>query len=192
MLDLNELDTDDILGVDRPKGNDLAKAAAVCLESQKHVPGVSLTVTGMSNKKYSLTWSWVSAQGRRTRADMQEATEDGASGVAILLAIRDIGQTIILRSRKPTGIDYWLGDHGPDFTEAERRMTDQLQSFLEGDDLIVKGRLEVTGILHGSEQDVEARRRKKQRQVRRSDSSGLPAYVIVVEFGQPLAEVTRG
>ena len=110
MPDLNELDTDDIPGVDRQKGNDLAKAAAVCLESQKHVPGVSLTIRGVSISSYTLTWPLVTPQSRRTRADAQEATEDGAAGIATLLAIREIGHNAILRSLKTTGIDYQLGN----------------------------------------------------------------------------------
>ena len=192
MLNLSELETDDIPGVDRVKGSDLARAASVCLESQDHVPGVQLTVRGMSDSTHLLTWPMTTPQTRRTRSDPQEATEDGAAGIAVLLAIREIGQTIILRSRKPTGIDYWLGSYDDlNASVAERTMTDGLQTLIEDEQLIVKGRLEVSGILHGSDSDIRARSREKLSQSGRSDSSGLPSYVIVVEFGGPLAEVTR-
>lgn len=192
MLDLSELDTDDIPGVDRSKGNDLAKAASVCLESQAHVPGVELTVRGVSESRCSLIWGSVTAQGRRTRSDAQEATEDGAAGIAILLALRETGHTIILRSRKATGIDYWLGSsNGGSASEAERAMTTELQTLLEDVSLTVRGRLEVSGILRGSDTDVRARTKEKLTQTGLSDSSELPVYVIVVEFGRPLAEITR-
>ena len=192
MLNLNELDSDDIPGVDRQKGNDLAKAAAVCLESQDHVPGVSLTIRGGSNSSYTLTWPLVTPQSRRTRADAQEATEDGAAGVATLLAIREIGHTVILRSHKTTGIDYWLGnDDKSNVSIAERTVTAELQALLEDDGLVVRGRMEVSGILRGNDSEIRRRMRLKLGQTSQSDATGLPAYVIVVEFGRPLAEVRK-
>lgn len=77
------------------------------------------------------------------------------------------------RSAKGTGIDYWLGDdaEGPPFQN--------------------KARLEVSGILRAEgnvETVVSGRVRAKQRQTQRS-SGTLPACVVVVEFGSPLAEV---
>ena len=190
MLDLNDLDTDDIPGVDRQKGNDLAKAAAVCLEDQGHAPGVQLTVRGMSDGKYTLTWPLVTAQNWRTRADESEATEDGAAGISILLAIRQIGYTVIARSRRGTGVDYWLGnDDNASVTTAERAMTDEMGDWLQDDSLVVRGRMEVSGILQGSDSQIRSRVRSKLGQTDRSDITGLPVYVIVVEFGRPLAEV---
>ena len=141
---------------------DLAKAGAVCLESQGHIPGVQLAVRGISESNYTLTWPETTAQDRRTWADPSEATEDGAAGIAALLAIREIGYTIILRSYKSTGIDYWLGNNDQsDVTAAERTMTSALQPLLEDDDLIVKGRMEVSGILNGDDPQIRARTRLK-------------------------------
>ena len=192
MLDLNELDTDDIPGVDRQKGNDLAKAAAVCLESQEHVPGVQLTVRGISDNSYTLTWPLVTAQSQRTRADTREATEDGAAGIATLLASRQIGYMVIARSRIGTGVDYWLGDSDDsNLTNAERMMTDEMADLLQDDSLVVRGRMEVSGILRGSDSDIRERVRSKLRQTDQSDETELPAYVVVVEFGRPIAEVRK-
>ncbi len=192
MLDLNELDTDDIPGVGRERGVDLAKAGAVCLESQGHIQGVRLTVRGVFDGSYTLTWPQVTAQDRRTWGDPDEATEDGAAGIATLLAIREIGYTVILRSHKRTGIDYWLGnDDQSNVTAVERTLTADLQALLEDDDLVVKGRMEVSGIRQGNDREIRRRTSLKLSQTDRSDSSGLPAYVVVVEFGRPFAEVTR-
>ena len=191
MLDLSELDTDDIPGVDRHKGNDLARAAVVCLEAQNHQPGVRLTVRWMSGKSYPLTWPVGTAQSRRSRADASEATEDGAAGIAILLTIREIGYTVVMRSRKTTGFDYWLGNRdASNVNLIERTATAELQHLLEDDALIVKGRLEVSGILQGSDSQIRARSEQKLDQTERSASTGLPAYVIVVEFGSPIAIIT--
>lgn len=191
MLNLTELDTDEIPGVDRHKANDLAMAAAVCLEAQRHQPGVQLTVRWMSGSRHTLTWTAVTDQSRRSRADTVEATEDGAAGIAILLTIREIGYTVVLRSYKTTGFDYWLGNRDTSIVNlVERKATEGLQHLLEDDALIVRGRMEVSGILQGSDSQIRARSNQKIIQTDQSASSGLPAFVIVVEFGSPTAVIT--
>jgi hypothetical protein len=113
----------------------------------------------------------VSEPMQRAYRDMQEATELGACGVAILV-VRDItGHTAVERSVKGTGFDYWLGSG------------DAADAGLEP--LERRARLEVSGILHGPAEIVEARVREKIRQTRRS-AGDYPAYVVVVEFGQPM------
>ena len=169
MLDLNELDTDNIPGISRAKGNELAEAGAVCLESQGHTRGACLTVRNGANNSYRLDWPPVTDQARRTWNDEEEATEDGAVGIAVLLASREIGYAVVLRSRKGTGFDYWLGENVLDF----------------------KASMEVSGIRNGNDSQVRARVQEKLRQMNRSNALGLPAYAIVVEFGRPLAEIKK-
>ena len=70
-------------------------------------------------------------------------------------------------------------------------MTAELQDYLENDELVVRGRMYVSGILQRNDSEIRARTREKLGQTDQSDSSALPAYVIVVEFGRPLAEVTK-
>ncbi len=106
---------------------------------------------------------------------MRESTELGAMAIAVLLSGKEIGYSAIQRSVKGTGIDYWLGDgDDPHFQN--------------------KARLEISGILKASgnnvERAVKARVNQKLRQTERSDGS-LPAYVIVVEFGSPLADAQK-
>lgn len=149
-------------------GMALAEAGGVCLESQGHVQGVQLFVRGYRNKRYPLAWPPVTDQARRCWNDPEVATEHGAVGIAVLLAQKEIGYTVIERSQKGTGFDYWMGDGS---------------SFL----LQKKARLEISGIRRGSDR-VKTRVRQKLRQTDPSDGS-KPAYVIVVEFGHPLAEV---
>lgn len=151
----------------------MAEAAGVCLESQGHTPGARLAVSGRNRRNYSLQWPLISAQSRRTWDDPEEATETGASGIAALLIIRETGYAPIARSRKGTGIDYWLGDTA------------------DATDLEYKARLEVSGIRRGDSRTVSARVRQKLAQTDPSDPSGLPAYVIVVEFSSPRAEVRQ-
>ena len=177
MLDLNEL-RNGLPAIMPEWGSVLAQIAGVCLESQDHRQGVLLRITGFVNNTYTLFWPPISDQALRTWADLQEATQYGATAIAVLLAKKEAGYSVIERSAKGTGIDYWLGHEaeGPPFQN--------------------KARLEVSGILsvEGSDRDVEravARRVREKLKQTQSSSGPLPTYVVVVEFGSPLGEVQK-
>ena len=108
----------------------------------------------------------------RCHNDSEVATEHGAVGIAILLVKKVVGYSVIQRSRKGTGFDWWLGNE------------DELP-------FQNKARLEVSGIREGTAAQVSARVREKISQVAPSDDTGLPAHAIVVEFGQPSAEMRQ-
>ena len=171
-LDLNHLGRNSSHGVSEKRGQAFAEAAGVCLESQGHVQGAELRVRGDVSRAYQVVWPTITDQSRRSWEDIQEATEDGASGIAILLVELETPYSVIRRSRKGTGFDYWLGD-------------DSDVTFQR------KARMEVSGIRQGDSRLVRARVREKLNQTKASDAQygNLPAYVIVVEFGTPLAEV---
>ena len=173
MLDLNQLGSGNIHGISPPLGTALAEAGGVCLESQGHAVGVVLSVRGYSDNKYRLSWVPITEQSHRSWNDPELATEFGAVGVAALLIMKETGYTVIESSRKGTGFDYWLGSE-----------TDELP--MNG-----KARLEISGIRQGDDQAVKQRTRRKLKQTSRSDELLLPAFVIVVEFGRPLAEVSE-
>ncbi len=82
--------------------------------------------------------------------------------------------TVIERSRKGTGFDYWLS------TKDE---TDALP-------FQNKVRLEVSGIRRGNDSRVRARVKQKIEQTNPSDGV-LPAYIIVIEFSRPLSFITE-
>jgi hypothetical protein len=126
----------------------------------------------MAHMVYSVLWETVTDAQRQTYNDLEEATEHGAYGVAIILLREITGKKAIDRSKKGSGFDYWIGD------------TDH-------DELIFsnKARLEVSGILSGSDSNIAARLRTKLDQVKLSDMSGFPAYIAIIEFGQPKARV---
>ena len=198
MLDLNNLAAGGNPGITAEKGAGLAQAAAVCLEEQGHQQGTLLTIRGnVHNGDSPLSWPPATPQAHRTWNDNDEATEEGAAGIATLLANRDIGYLVILRSRKstpqePTGFDYWLGDGDiGNMSDAERLATESLAIMLADDNLVARSRMEVTGIRNGDDTTIRARTRRKLRQMNPSDAMGLPGYATVVEFGRPLAESSR-
>ena len=150
----------------------MAEAAAVCFEDRSHASGVVIGVSCVDSKQFAIYWSAVTDQHRRTYNDLPEATEMGATGVAILIVRAVTGKKAIERSKKGTGFDYWVGD-------------------TDDDELIFsnKARLEVSGILNGTDTEIAGRLKKKNAQVQITDHLGVPAYVAIIEFGQPKAHL---
>ncbi|MDQ6695042.1 MAG: hypothetical protein M3014_11595 [Chloroflexota bacterium] len=95
----------------------------------------------------------------------------GACGVAALLMLELTDYTVIERAPQGSGVDYYLAyrDTELPFERAAR--------------------LEVSGIGSGSIAEVRKRVNEKTKQTYPSDQGGLPAYIVVVEFGQPMAQV---
>src|SRR5438128_23 len=74
----------------------MAQAAAVCLDHQAHTSDVRLVVDGAFSATFSLAWSeGITEPKRRFWSDLEEATEQGAYGVAILLIRALTGYTVI-------------------------------------------------------------------------------------------------
>lgn len=151
----------------------LAEAAAVCLEDRTHKTGVTFDLAGIATEQLLLEWDAVDEQKRKTYHDMQEATEWGACGLAILMIKRATGQVVLERSRKGLGFDYWIGSEDVD----------------TGADLFAgKARLEVSGILEGTQSQLKARVKQKKLQIEPSKAIA-PGYVAVTEFSAPVTHV---
>jgi hypothetical protein len=157
-------------GITRAFGLYLAEAAAICLESRRHNPGVCLRVNGAFNCTPVLFWVPTNEQTRRCHNDLQCATEYGAYGVALVMVKHLTGKVVVERSRKGTGFDYWLGERDDEMFQQTTR-------------------LEVSGILVGDHSKIDSRVATKVLQTARSDGQ-LPAYVVIVEFGGPVSQFT--
>ena len=149
----------------------LAHAGAVCFEERGHQCGVSLQVSGDYEKAYAIFWPKLNDQIRRTWTDADKTTEHGAYGVAFLLISDLTGYNVLEQSFRWTGFDYWIGE-------------DSEMPFQR------KARLEVSGIRSGNRTEIAARVQQKLKQTNQSDGK-FPAYIVVVEFGNPLAKVVR-
>ncbi len=153
-------------------GTVLVQSAVLCLEGQGHKSGAQLAVQGAFNTTFRLLWSVdVTDAMRRYWSDPDEAAEQGAYAVALLTLRALTGLTVLERSRKGTGFDWWLAAADNLFQAAAR--------------------LEVSGIMRGSARRVNARLKERTTQTERSDPSGLTAFIAVIEFGRPLAKVVR-
>lgn len=123
-----------------------------------------MEVAHTKRSKFSLLWPALHADARRNHNDLPAAAEIGAVGIAILLVEELTELRIVERSAKGSGIDYWLGD-GKEFMFQKT------------------ARLEVSGIIDNPDA-LESRVKAKLRQTDAS-AGKLPAFVAVVEFGQP-------
>jgi hypothetical protein len=160
-------------GLEPYLGGALANAAAVCLDKNHHSSGVELEVSGQYRRRIEVCWEGPTDQIRSSYADLPEATEFGAAGVAIA-ALNSFGGWIVMqRSRKGTGFDYWISQKdepsGPLFQECAP--------------------LEVSGILTGDETELHRRVRIKKQQI--SVANTRRGKVAVVEFGAPKTRIVR-
>jgi hypothetical protein len=174
-IDLSDL-MEGIRNLTSARGSGFAEAGAVCLDEQGHKSGVLLHVKGISSERVEIEYPGVTEKMRKSWRDLAEAAEHGASGIAILL-MRDLTNlTVVERSVKGTGFDYWLG---PEETA--------------DDELIFQNmtRLEISGIRSGGNSDIARRVQDKLSQTDRTDDLGLPAYVVVVEFSKPCSQVVK-
>jgi hypothetical protein len=160
-------------GVSRRIGQRLAEASAFCFNHQQHQPGVELQVQGLTCTSMRVYWEHeITEQIINAWDDHQEATEAGATGIAFLIILELTEFTVIRRARKGTGFDYWLG-----YKDAEILFQDS-------------ARLEISGILRGSANEIRARVNKKKKQTHPTDGT-LPAYIVVVEFSKPETHVVQ-
>ena len=148
----------------------MAESASACLENQGHGIEVEMSVSGAHTAVYKLRRLPVNDQLRSTHKDLQDATEWGACGIAILVISDATNYTIVEKAWKGGGFDYWLGD--------------------KNDPLFQKrARLEVSGILSGQASIIEQRIKAKLKQSDPSDFTNTPAYAVVVEFSAPATRV---
>lgn len=163
---LDDITTISIPGISAATGAYLCEGCVVCMNRQAHASGVHVSLRGDTIATIPLEWNMeYTACMDRSWQDQEVATEHGAVCLSVLLSLRLTEYTILRRARKKTGVDYWLCKKEDSFFQDAAR-------------------LEVSGIYNGSDK-VEGRVKQKLEQTKQSSSTGLPAYVSVVEFSEP-------
>jgi hypothetical protein len=161
------------LGITKSAGAFLAEAACYCLSLNHHPEPVGLKISGDTEQDGVLEWSHPEDENlaRRTYADLPEAAEKGAYGVAIVVVTKLENIPAVEQSPKGTGVDYWLS--GDDDTN------------------IFKARLEISGILKGTPGQVQYRLQTKLDQTKASDNTKIPAHAAIVEFSFPEIRIAK-
>jgi hypothetical protein len=168
----NELENG-LPGISKAWGKFLGEAGSLCLSLKNHASGVEMQIKGDAETVFRFFWSnEITEQTRLAWNDIQELTEYGAAGIAILLIQELTEFMVIRRAVKGDGIDYWLGNKN------------DKEPFQDA------ARLEVSGIFSGNESRIKARLEQKKRQTFPSDGD-FPAFVIVVEFSKPVSYLER-
>lgn len=155
-------------------GQERFDSALICLDHNNHKSPTNLKVDGQDKIDFVLNWkNKITLKMRNTWKDLQEATEKGAEGIAVLLVSHLTHYKIIERSAKGTGIDYWMSEK------------DSILPFQNS------ARLEISGLLKKNDSDYKQRIKKKKKQTEQSDNTNIPAYIAVIEFESPKATLVK-
>lgn len=157
-------------GFNRPICEAYAQAAAVCL-SDSHTSPTDLEVRRETEECLrSLAWSSPDERARASWANRDDATRDGAYAVSLAAVEVELGLFALARSDVRTGADYYVGPLGADLEACHR--------------------LEVSGLRHGSAEDVRTRLREKVKQAKKAGVK-TPAFACAVGFGSRVIMLAR-
>jgi hypothetical protein len=131
-----------------------------------------MEVEGIGSDSYEVEWEQATEEILRCWQDEEETTEKGAYGIAILLIDKTVELKFVRQSRKYNGFDYWLAPKDAEYPFEET------------------ARVEVSGIRSGPRSRVKTRMKEKIDRLDRY-SSTLPVFIVVIEFGSPLAIVSK-
>ena len=160
-IDLDKLKTG-IPVISKKIGAFLAEAAAICLHLNGYKSGVKLKVQGEIEEILTIEWNdKITDDVLNSWNDAKEATEFGATALAILLLLEYTDFTYVTRAYQGTGIDYWLGTG--EYTKEMLPISNR------------KGRLEISGILKESKSNtVNMRINQKKKQSKRRIIPNFP------------------
>ncbi|MFK7934390.1 MAG: hypothetical protein AB8G22_12835 [Saprospiraceae bacterium] len=150
-----------------------AEAAAVCFQHCQHSQPVDIKIEGDFQKQLKFSFGKVTQQLLDTRDDLEDAVEEGAYCIAMLVVDELTNLKATKQSQKRTGIDYFL---------SKRKSNFAFQSH---------ARLEVSGILKGTIGQINQRLKEKVEQSKKSDYMNVPAFIVVVEFSRPLVKIVK-
>lgn len=131
-----------------------------------------MSLSGLHQKNIEFQWNAATSSMLASHKDEIEAAQYGAYGISILLLLKLENLTAVERSVRGDGFDWWMGDKKDPLYEK-------------------KARLEVSGINNGDDKRINERVAEKLAQTDQSAGTGLPAFVVVVEFSRPVAVVKK-
>ena len=149
-------------------------SASVCLRHGKPRGPIRLRFSdGDGSAHLRVSVHPISTAMKKTFADLPEATEFGACGVALLTGATQLGLRFGGRSYKSTGFDFFVAPPGTTLADPDDIFGGQWG-------------LEVSGILDGDATTIRDRFKIKRRQVAEAVKIH-PVLIAVVEFSEPCA-----
>jgi len=158
-----------------------AQACIVAFTKSGHTNGTPLQVIENTSKNYRVRWSTQDAVNEAGWRSINVVTEFGAIAIAMLLVHAETDFMVIRQSNIGTGVDYYLASKPTETTDGA------VKNFLAD-----VARLEVSGIFKEEGTNiVQNRLALKRKQVSKSNASGLPTMICIVEFSVPKASFNR-
>lgn len=158
---------------DKQRGYYFAEAASVSLDRQQHGMSVIFRVTGHIRSTCRIIRLPVDEPMRKFHGDERVAAEVGGYCLAFIILRETKNLYPVEKSRTGTGFDYWIGDKDDHLFQG-------------------KARLEVSSILsENNNNKIKTRVQRKERQTRQSDCTGLPAYVVIVEYSKLVIHTSK-
>jgi len=159
------------------KAKMLMETCVWSLQHTGHKNGVQLALDYDNNQfLYHVAWSEdeIDLDAVMRSYNQNDATEYGAEAIAILISMDRTQYNLIYRAITSTGIDYWLGFRNNNPNNPFERAA----------------RLEISGIIREtSSNSVDKRLKEKLQQTYPTHHTGLPVFVVIVEFGKPQAKM---
>ena len=164
------------------------RAAQVALGEAGHPATVKCEVKDQEKLLCTVVLQWKELKKRssiRSWRQRQRLGEWAAEGITFMMIEAFTPFTVVdqsevdTREGQGTGIDYYLGAKENLDCEDENDFPEHL------------ARLEVSGILGPSSSSFSARVTNKIERSKQSDGDGTPAFIIVVDFGPPVANFTK-
>lgn len=173
VLNVDDLTTD-IPALTRSFAGLMQEAIAMCMREHNHLPGVSCDLRDFATVLARAEVVWTNEFTDRIAkafGSTANAAELAGEGMAILTIIAMTDYTIVERSIKGSGVDFWLG-HIEDTTEKTIQRAARME---------VKGRtrIESDGRIHSAV-------RAGMKQTTRSAATKLPVCVVLTEFSRPI------
>lgn len=153
------------------------ETAIVALRKNKFQSGVKIKITGSIEEEVQLTWSIpVSIATINTYKDEQQLVNYGAIGITMVVLKNLFDFKVFEESPQGTGIDFWAVQGEVDINDAH--IYDH------------NSRIEISGIFRANDKNtINARLSKKKKQIKASNRTSLPAWIVIVEFSSPAVKI---
>lgn len=124
-------------------------------------------------KEIKINWNTaVSTKILNTHKDENRTTDFGAMFISLSLLDGMLNFNQIESSALGTGVDFWVAD--------------------DSQKINFSGRIEISGIMKAkSTNNIDTRLKIKVEQIKKSNTSGVPAYISIIEFGNPEALIIK-